>query len=146
MLKMSNWFTTKFRPHSTHLFNIILSKSDKDCKSEAEKNNLADAVRNDLEHLHQGFKILNEAKAQDFILNYETPTILDIMIYNEISQVLHLYGLFRSSSTSARCQELRSKNPDWDEAEELSDYQMLAKWYNKTMKSCEAFQFIKKWD
>jgi hypothetical protein len=41
---------------------------------------------------------------------------------------------------------LNNSNPEWDEVDELKEFPNLADWYNKIMKSCEAYKSIKVFD
>jgi len=79
------WFLTKFRPYSIHFFNLILSKSDKSCTSDDEIKKLAEQVRNDMEHIRQAFKILNENIHGTYMASNDNITMLDLVVYNEIS-------------------------------------------------------------
>lgn len=136
----------KFKPHSNHLFSTVLTKSDKSCNNDDEIKKLAESVRNDMEHLHQGFKILNENVKATYLVSEAHLTMLDLMIYNEISQVLFFYHHFKAHSRSAMYKKFTSANPDWEEQDELKEYKQLADWYNKTMKSSDAYPSLKKFD
>mgnify|MGYP000943404487 CR=1 FL=1 len=37
-------------------------------------------------------------------------------------------------------------NPDWEEQDELKEFKALADWYNKTMKSSDAYPSLRKFD
>jgi len=37
-------------------------------------------------------------------------------------------------------------NPECEEQDEIYEYKNLSNWYNKTMKSCDAYQSIKKYE
>ena len=94
------WFITKFRPFSTHMFNNLASKTITLQKTHEEKKQLAESVRNDMEHLRQGFKVLNDNMTDGFICCSDTITFVDIMIYVEISQVLCTFAAFVEHDTS----------------------------------------------
>lgn len=106
---------TKFKPYSTHLFSVVISKSDKSCKNQDEVNQLAELVRNDMEHLVQGFKVLNSQMTIGYLASTEMITFLDLMVYNEISQVLFFYHNFKENSRSNMYKKFVSSNSDWDE-------------------------------
>jgi hypothetical protein len=57
-----------------------------------------------------------------------------------------MYRVFINASKSEIFTNFLKANPEWEEEDELKDYPKLADWYNKIMKSCEAYKSIKTFD
>jgi len=88
-------------------------------------------------------KVLDANLQPGYLCSSDTLTFVDIMVYIEISQIL---GMFRVYITNTKAEAFRAKlkeNPEWEEEDELKEYPSLAEWYNKIMKSCEAYKTIK---
>jgi polysaccharide deacetylase 2 family uncharacterized protein YibQ len=83
--KKLTWFVNKMRPYSNHLFNTLLSKPVETQRKEEEINFVAEQVRNDMDHLRQCFKELNNHVGSGFLCSADTLTFLDLMVYIEIS-------------------------------------------------------------
>lgn len=73
-------------------------------------------------------------------------TYLDLMVYNEISQVLFFFHYFKENSRSERYTKFKAENMDWMENDELKKHTRLATWYNLTMKSSPQFKSVQKFD
>lgn len=97
------------RPHSQRLFNVILTRPDKSLRKDQidEIEELAEEVRNALEHLHQGFRVLNDIlDGRRYLFSQEDITYVDIIIFNEISQILYMAHKFRQTSRSELFKQL----------------------------------------
>ena len=149
MDKVITWFNTKMRPHSQHLFNLIISRPDRALKDSQKDDieELAEAVRNDLEHLHQGFHVLNEILAsRRYLFSQEDVTYVDIILFHEISQILCMAHNFRLSSRSDHFKKLNSIEPDFEENVDLKQYVNLYNWYHRALRESEIGKTLMKFD
>lgn len=104
---MLNWFFSRFRPYTQHMFKQILSfikmktreRQNTEMFLELESNT-ADAVQLDMDHIMHALQALDDAMKRDnkmyMCMNYVT--MMDIIMYNELSQVLCMHALFYKSS------------------------------------------------
>ena len=76
----------------------MLAKPIGNQRTDEEKNQMAECVRSDMDHLRQGFKVLNDNKETGFMCSGDTITFFDIMVYIEISQILAMYSVYFRSS------------------------------------------------
>lgn len=53
---------------------------------------------------------------------------------------------FKTTSKSELFKSEIAEKPDWAELDELNDYKNLSNWYNKTMKTSEAYESLKYYD
>lgn len=101
-------------------------------------------VRNDMELIHTSLKVFDKQMGFTLYLpGGDSVTIIDIMLYNEISQTLFMFDHFRKTTKS----KLYKNNTDGGELEILLEYENLNKWYTRTMASKpEIFDSLKKYD
>lgn len=137
------------RPHSQHLFNVIISKPDAAFSSNQKDDieELGEAVRNDMEHLHQCFNVLNEQLAnRRYLFSQDQVTYVDIIIFHEISQILCMAHTFRLSSRSDYFKKLNQTEPDFEENGALKKYVNLYNWYHRALKESEIGKTLDKFD
>lgn len=133
------------------MFNLILNRPDKALNSKAldDIEDLAEEVRNDIEHLHQCFKELDkylEPEDKRYLFSAELVTYFDIMLYHELSQVLVMAQMFRESSRSKLYSDMKDNNPDHLEIDLLKDFSKLTAWYNISIMQSVAGGAIKKFN
>ena len=57
-----------------------------------------------------------------YIGDDQCPTLVDVMIYNEVSQVLFMYNYFLTKSKSMIVSTMSSQKPDRHDTDELIGY------------------------
>ena len=97
-----------------------------------------------MEHITQGFKVLNsQISIGSYLAGPDTPiTFLDIMVYNEISQILFFYHHFKETSRWDKYVKFVNSHSDWNEQDEIKEFKNLSEWYNKKMKVSDAMKSI----
>lgn len=68
-----------------------------------------------------------------FVGKTDSPTILDLMLFSELEQVLFMYNYYKQHSRSQLFSDLRKAHPDAAETDELLEFENIEKWFNRTM-------------
>lgn len=96
-----------------------------------------------MELIHTSLKIFEkEMGFRLYMPGNDAPTIFDILLYNEISQILFMLDHYKSTTKSSLY-----KNKGGSELEELMEYENLNKWFTRTMANQQSvFNSLKHWD
>lgn len=89
MKRLLDWFNTKMKPYTQHLFTTIidaLSQESRNPNDREKFDEYAIKVRNDMELIHNSLKVFEKQMGfRLFTAGGDSVTIFDIMLYNEIS-------------------------------------------------------------
>lgn len=155
--KLLEWYLKNLKPHSLHLSRKIvdalkyeqayISKDSKgkivcnampEIKKIIDKN--AEDINIDMKHIHEALFAFEEyLKAQSgsgsqvYAVSGEHMTMIDIILYIEINQILFMHNKYHRNSGSDLIQKQRDEMPDAQLNQELYNYLTVKKWYDKSM-------------
>lgn len=123
--RIAAWFLTKFRPYTNHLFKQVLNyfqqKKQQNEDIQEFNSNAISSVRADIDHILESLKHLDALMGQRSNFNFlcgNDVTMMDIIMFNELSQILCMYTLFAKASGADKEDNLNIED-DYDSDQEL---------------------------
>jgi glutathione S-transferase len=155
--RMLNWFLSRFRPYTQHMFKQILTYIQKKNTRrgaqdfEEVETSTAQAVQGDMDHIYQSLSALDKALADRLFICADFITMMDVILFNELSQLLFMNNLLQKSSTTYQKLSNYVAQPNLDEHEievgQIRKFDNVVRWYTESMKFSESIHMsLKKYD
>ena len=147
------WFLGKFRPVVQHFTNAVVKACNYEKKAKNPDSKQIDEygmiIQNDVEMMKPLLRSMNskmEKNGNQYLASKTHISMMDIMVYNELSQFLNLYHHYMISRKASQDKYFEQK-VDSKQTDMLNDYPVIKAWFTTTMESDPVIsKIVKKYD